>query len=81
MSRGRSIVLKIVIIASAAIALVAVISTAGFLIGTMLFSNEMACSEGEAPANDTEGGSACFKEGTNLPPGFTWDDRGNYRIN
>ncbi|WP_210101396.1 hypothetical protein [Paeniglutamicibacter antarcticus] len=52
-----------------------------FLIGTLLFSNEMACSEGEAPTNDIYGGSACFTEGTELPEGFTWDVRGNYTIN
>ncbi len=46
----------------------------------LLVSNEMACLEGEAPANDTYGGSTCFTEGTDLPKGFTWDLRGNYKI-
>lgn len=81
MGNSRSVPQKAVIIAGAATVLVAVVLVAGFLIGTALFSNEMACYEGEVPANNTEGGSACFKEGAQLPPGFTWDVRGNYKIN
>ncbi len=72
---------KIVIIVAA----VAVVAFVGFvivfLVGTALFSKEMACVEGEAPANTEDGTSACFKEGSELPPGFTWDPRGNYQIN
>lgn len=64
-----------------AITIMVVVFTVKFLIGTLLFSHELACSEGEAPANDIYGGSACFTEGTELPEGFTWDIRGNYKIN
>lgn len=63
------------------IGLLVVIFVIKFFWGMLLFSNEMACSEGEAPATDIHGGSTCFKEGTELPKGFTWDVRGNYRIN
>lgn len=63
----------------------AVVAFAGFvvvfIVGWGLFSKEMACSEGEAPANNDDGGSACFKVGSELPPGFTWDPRGNHQIN
>lgn len=64
-----------------AIAVMVVVFAIKFLIGTLLFSHELACSEGEAPANDIYSGSACFTEGTGLPEGFTWDIRGNYKIN
>jgi len=56
-------------------------AVAVFILSGGLFANEMACSQGEAPANNPEGGSACFEEGSELPPGFTWDPRGNHRIN
>lgn len=42
--------------------------------------NEMACSAGEAPANNAQGGDACFKGGSDLPRGYTWDPRGNYKV-
>lgn len=81
MRTDRRVFKKAAIIVGVAIGLLAVIFAIQFLIGTLLFSNEMACSEGEAPATDIHGGSACFTEGTELPEGFTWDSRGNYKIN
>lgn len=67
-----------------AVALVAVLGVIAF-IAAFIFSggplaHEMACSQGEAPANDADGGSACFKEGSELPSGYTWDPRGNYPL-
>ena len=81
MRTDRSSFKIVAITAGVAVGILVVSFAIKFLIGTLLFSNEMACSEGEAPANDIYGGSACFTEGTELPEGFTWDVRGNYTIN
>lgn len=50
----------------------AVLAIAGGLV------HEKACSEGQAPANNAQGGSACFAEGSDLPAGYVWDPRGNF---
>lgn len=74
--------MKKTIIILAGVAVVAFVGFAVvFIVGWASFSKEMACSKGEAPANDDEGGSACFQVGSDLPQGFTWDPRGNYQIN
>lgn len=72
---------RVALIVAALAALAAVGFVTLYIMGGGLFANEMACSEGEAPANTKEGGSACFKEGSDLPPGFIWDPRGNHKIN
>lgn len=75
---------KIVIIIAAVAALVVLAVTglvAAFILSGGPLANEMACSAGEAPANNAQGGSNCFKEGSDLPRGYTWDPRGNYKIN
>lgn len=70
--------MKIVMI----VAVLAVIALVGvFIFSSGPLANEMACSEGETPANDTQGGSACFTEDSDLPGGYTWDPRGNYKMN
>lgn len=64
------------VVALAAVGFVALLAV--FILSGGPLANEMACSEGEAPANDAHGGSACFKDGSELPSGYTWDPRGNY---
>lgn len=81
MRTDRSSLKTVAITVGVAVGILVVVFAIKFLIGTLLFSNEMACSEGEAPANDIHGGSACFKEGTELPEDFTCDIRGNHKIN
>lgn len=39
--------------------------------------DEWHCGQGEAPAVQKEGGSACYPEGAKLPAGYTWDPLGN----
>ena len=72
---------RVALTAAAVAALVVVGLLAYFILSGGPLANEMACSEGEAPANNDEGGSACFKEGSELPSGYTWDPRGNFKIN
>lgn len=71
---------KNLIIGAAVAAVVLIGVTITFILMGGPLANEMACSAGEAPANNAEGGSACFKEGSDLPSGYTWDSRGNYKI-
>lgn len=72
---------KIILIAAAVAAAVLIGLIATFILKGGPLANEMACSDGEAPANNAQGGSSCFKKGSDLPDGYTWDPRGNYKIN
>ena len=81
MRADRSFLKTAAMVICVGLVFVAVVLVSKFVIGTLLFSREMACSEGEAPANDIHGARACFPEGTELPEGFAWDVRGNYKIN
>lgn len=36
-------------------------------------ADEWQCVQGEAPAVTAEGGRACFREGSALPPGYAWE--------
>ncbi|MGV8884780.1 MAG: hypothetical protein ACOH1T_04220 [Microbacteriaceae bacterium] len=81
MSRARAVTRKVLLIVGGVVVVGALSFVAVFIIGNVLFANEMACEEGKAPATTTDGGSACFDEGSVLPAGFTWDPRGNYKIN
>lgn len=68
---------------AAGLVLVAGLLVVAFLLLIFYFNptaNEHACSQGEAPANNAAGGSACFPEGSELPAGFTWDPRGNFKM-
>lgn len=72
---------RVALIVVALAALTVVGFVAAFILSGGPLANEMACSAGEAPANNEEGGSACFKEGSDLPSGYAWDPRGNFAIN
>lgn len=39
--------------------------------------DEWHCSEGERPADNVSGGSACFPTEEDLPPDYTWHPLGN----
>jgi hypothetical protein len=43
-------------------------------------ANEYVCTPGEAPADLPGGGSSCFQEGSELPPGAAWQPAGNHPI-
>jgi len=59
--------------------------TAAMLIGLAAFAlwavnpvgDEWDCSPGEFPATNQAGGSACFRNGDELPPGWRADPKGN----
>ncbi len=63
-----------------------VIATLGALAATVVLgllrlvnpvADEWQCVQGEAPAVTAEGGRACFREGSALPPGYAWEPLGN----
>lgn len=65
----------------AAIALAVAGAVAAFIFSGGPVANEMACSRGQAPADNQQGGGECFDTDSELPGGYTWDPRGNYEIN
>lgn len=68
------------IIIMSVIVLVLVGAVAAFIFSGGPVASEMACSEGQAPANYAEGGSECFDVDAELPKNATWDPRGNYAL-
>ncbi|CAM3353961.1 hypothetical protein NODU109028_13190 [Nocardioides dubius] len=76
--KGRSTRWWVAISLVALSPLLAIGGFAGWLMisGTPLI-DEWQCSDGEAPYVYPEGGSACAKEGSQLPKGASWDPFGN----
>lgn len=73
-------VLKIVLwVLAGAVALGAL--AVGGLFALLYFANplgdEWVCSQGETPAGTDGFYNQCFKDGADLPQGFTWDPLGN----
>ena len=60
-------------------AAVLVVVGGGWLIqvGLNPVGDEWHCSAGKAPAHNSVGGSDCFREGSDLPRGWSWDRWGN----
>lgn len=72
----RRIVLIIAVIVALPVLGVGVVGGYLWVSGTPLI-DEWECVDGEAPYVYPDGGSACAKEGSELPPGATWDPFGN----
>lgn len=72
---GRAIALTV------AAVVVGLVVAAGIYIASGAWYVEYECSKGEAPASSPRSGNGCFKEGSDLPSGFTFDEGGNKRIN
>lgn len=68
------------VVGIAAVAALMMAALAAFILSGGPLANEWVCSQGYAPANNRAGGSACFKEGSDLPPGYTWDPAGNHPL-
>ncbi len=61
-----------------AVPILAIGGYAGYLaVSGKPFLDEWQCSEGELPADNVDGGRACFPEGATLPRGWAWDPLGN----